>query len=147
MNIINSVEEQEKLCKRLTDDNIKISLIPTMGNLHLGHESLLKASLNDDYRIVSLFVNPLQFNDYRDYKNYPKTIEKDLKILKLHNIDCLFMPNEDDMIQKTNHDIERKLPDFANILCGKFRKSHFQGVYSIVKKLFNIIKPQKAYFW
>ena len=69
LNIINSVEEQEKLCKRLTDDNIKISLIPTMGNLHLGHESLLKASLNDDYRIVSLFVNPLQFNDYRDYNN------------------------------------------------------------------------------
>jgi len=146
LNIINSVEEQEKLCKRLTDDNIKISLIPTMGNLHLGHESLLKASVNDDYRIVSLFVNPLQFNDYKDYENYPKTIEKDLIILKSHNIDCLFMPNEEDMILKTNHDIKRKLPDFTNILCGKFRKSHFQGVYSIVKKLFNIIKPQKAYF-
>jgi len=146
LNIIYSVEEQEKLCKRLTDDNIKISLIPTMGNLHLGHQSLLKASLHDDYRIVSLFVNPLQFNNNEDYKTYPKTIEKDLKILKLHNIDCLFMPNEQDMILKTNHDIERKLPDFTNILCGKFRKSHFQGVYSIVKKLFNIINPQKAYF-
>jgi pantoate--beta-alanine ligase len=146
LNIINSVEEQEKLCKRLTDDNIKISLIPTMGNLHLGHESLFKASVNDDYRIVSLFINPLQFNDYKDYENYPKTIEKDLKVLKSHNIDCLFMPNEEDIILKTNHNIERKLPNFANILCGKFRKSHFQGVYSIVKKLFNIIKPQKAYF-
>lgn len=146
MKIINSVEEQEKLCKRLINENINISLIPTMGNLHLGHESLLKASFNDDYRVVSLFVNPLQFNNHQDYLNYPNTIEGDLKILKSYNIDCLFLPDKNDMVQKTNHDANRKLPEFANILCGKFRKSHFQGVYSIVKKLFSTIQPKKAYF-
>ncbi len=146
MKIINSVEEQEKLCKRLINENINISLIPTMGNLHLGHESLLKASFNDDYRVVSLFVNPLQFNNHQDYLNYPNTIEEDLKILKSYNIDCLFLPDKNDMVQQTNHDANRKLPEFANILCGKFRKSHFQGVYSIVKKLFSTIQPKKAYF-
>jgi pantoate--beta-alanine ligase len=146
LKIINSVEEQEKLCKRLINENINISLIPTMGNLHLGHESLLKASFNDDYRVVSLFVNPLQFNNHQDYLNYPNTIEEDLKILKSYNIDCLFLPDKNDMVQQTNHDANRKLPEFANILCGKFRKSHFQGVYSIVKKLFSTIQPKKAYF-
>ena len=146
MNIIYSVEEQEKLCKRLINENINISLIPTMGNLHLGHESLLKASFNDDYRVVSLFVNPLQFNNHQDYLNYPNTIEGDLKILKSYNIDCLFLPDKNDMVQQTNHDANRKLPEFTNILCGKFRKSHFQGVYSIVKKLFSTIQPKKAYF-
>lgn len=146
MKIINSVEEQEKLCKRLINENINISLIPTMGNLHLGHESLLKASFNDDYRVVSLFVNPLQFNNHQDYLNYPNTIEEDLKILKSYNIDCLFLPDKNDMVQQTNHDANRKLPEFTNILCGKFRKSHFQGVYSIVKKLFSTIQPKKAYF-
>lgn len=146
MKIINSVEEQEKLCKRLINENINISLIPTMGNLHLGHESLLKASFNDDYRVVSLFVNPLQFNNHQDYLNYPNTIEGDLKILKSYNIDCLFLPDKNDMVQQTNHDANRKLPEFTNILCGKFRKSHFQGVYSIVKKLFSTIQPKKAYF-
>jgi pantoate--beta-alanine ligase len=146
LKIINSVEEQEKLCKRLINENINISLIPTMGNLHLGHESLLKASFNDDYRVVSLFVNPLQFNNHQDYLNYPNTIEGDLKILKSYNIDCLFLPDKNDMVQQTNHDANRKLPEFTNILCGKFRKSHFQGVYSIVKKLFSTIQPKKAYF-
>jgi pantoate--beta-alanine ligase len=81
-----------------------------------------------------------------DYLNYPNTIEEDLKILKSYNIDCLFLPDKNDMVQQTNHDANRKLPEFANILCGKFRKSHFQGVYSIVKKLFSTIQPKKAYF-
>ena len=89
MNIINSVQEQEKLCKRLTDDNIKISLIPTMGNLHLGHESLLKASLNDDYRIVSLFVNPLQFNNYKDYEHIIINAQK--KLHEVHKLEHFCM--------------------------------------------------------
>ena len=98
MNIITSVKDQQDYCQVLVDNEKKISLIPTMGNLHLGHESLFKASADDEVRISSVFVNPLQFNDKEDYINYPKSLDRDIDILKMHNIDCLFMPDEKDII-------------------------------------------------
>jgi len=146
LKIITSVEDQEKLSKELINDNRDISLIPTMGNLHLGHESLLKSSDKDDYRVSSLFVNPLQFDDLNDYNNYPKTIEKDIKILKSYKIDCLFLPDKESIIQNISDSDHLNLPKFTDILCGKYRKNHFQGVFIIVKKLFEIIQPSKAYF-
>ena len=95
MKIITSVEDQKKLSKELINDNRNISLIPTMGNLHLGHESLLKSSTEDDYRVSSLFINPLQFDDINDYNNYPKTIEKDIEILNKLQVDYLFIPDSE----------------------------------------------------
>ena len=117
-----------------------------MGNLHLGHESLFKASLDDEIRISSVFINPLQFNDKNDYSNYPKSLDRDIEILKLHNIDCLFLPDEKDILSYRLDIRDYKLPEFSNVLCGKYRKKHFQGVFKIVKKLFEIIQPTKAYF-
>ena len=117
-----------------------------MGNLHLGHESLLKSSDKDDYRVSSLFVNPLQFDDLNDYNNYPKTIERDIEILKSYKIDCLFLPDKEDIIQNISNIDHLSLPNFTNTLCGQYRKNHFQGVFIIVKKLFEIIQPSKAYF-
>ena len=146
MKIITSVEDQEKLSKELINDNRDISLIPTMGNLHLGHESLLKSSDKDDYRVSSLFINPLQFDDLNDYNNYPKTIEKDIKILKSYKIDCLFLPDKEAILQNISNSDHLNLPKFTDTLCGQYRKNHFEGVFIIVKKLFEIIQPSKAYF-
>jgi len=146
LKIITSVEDQEKLSKELINDNRDISLIPTMGNLHLGHESLLKSSDKDDYRVSSLFINPLQFDDLNDYNNYPKTIEKDIKILKSYKIDCLFLPDKEAIIQNISNSDHLNLPKFTDTLCGQYRKNHFEGVFIIVKKLFEIIQPSKAYF-
>ena len=146
MNIITSVKDQQVYCKKLLDNQKNISLIPTMGNLHLGHESLFKASLGDEIRISSVFINPLQFNDKNDYSNYPKSLDRDIEILKLHNIDCLFLPDEKDILSYRLDIRDYKLPEFSNVLCGKYRKKHFQGVFKIVKKLFEIIQPTKAYF-
>lgn len=145
MKIINSVREQQVICQELINDKNKISLIPTMGNLHHGHESLLKASINDQYRICSIFINPLQFNDVDDYNNYPKTIDKDIETLKSYKIDYLFLPEKKDIISVVDN-FNYKLPTFVNILCGKYRDSHFLGVVQIVKKLFDIIQPSIAYF-
>ena len=145
MKIINSVREQQVICQELINDKNKISLIPTMGNLHHGHESLLKASINDQYRICSIFINPLQFNDAEDYNSYPKTIDKDIEILKSHKIDYLFLPEKNDIISTVDN-FNYQLPPFANILCGKYRDLHFLGVVQIVKKLFDIIQPSIAYF-
>ncbi len=146
MKIITSVEDQKKLSKELINDNKNISLIPTMGNLHLGHESLLKSSTEDDYRVSSLFINPLQFDDIKDYNNYPKTIEKDIEILKSYKIDCLFLPYKEGIISNVSNNERLSLPKFTDTLCGKYRKNHFQGVFIIVKKLFEIVQPSKAYF-
>ena len=146
MNIITSVKDQQDYCKVLLDNEKKISLIPTMGNLHPGHESLFKASADDEVRISSVFVNPLQFNDKEDYINYPKSLDRDIDILKIHNIDCLFLPDEKDIISSNLDAIDYNLPEFTKVLCGKYRQTHFQGVFKIVKKLFEIIQPTKAYF-
>ena len=146
MKIIDTVKEQQIICQKLIDGKNKISLIPTMGNLHHGHESLLKASMDDQYRICSIFINPLQFDDMSDYQNYPKTIDSDVALLKSHKIDYLFLPNKNDIISDIHQISNYKLPSFANVLCGKYRELHFLGVVKIVKKLFDIIQPSIAYF-
>ena len=147
MKIITSIKDQKDYCNSLSEKGEKISLIPTMGNLHKGHESLLsKPSFIKNKKIVSLFVNPLQFNNSDDYKNYPKSIDSDIKILERNKVDCLFMPSVDEMLNVTNESESFNLPEYMNILCGKYRNGHFLGVFKIVKKLFEIIRPSIAYF-
>ena len=147
MKIITSIKDQSDYCNSLIKKGEGISLIPTMGNLHKGHESLL---LNPSYmqnkKIVSLFVNPLQFNSSDDYKSYPKSINSDIKILERNNVDCLFMPLEDEILRSISESESFDLPGYMNILCGKYREGHFLGVFKIVKKLFEIIRPSVAYF-
>ena len=147
MKIITSIKDQKDYCNSLSEKGEKISLIPTMGNLHKGHESLLsKPSFIKNKKIVSLFVNPLQFNNSDDYKNYPKSIDSDIKILERNKVDCLFMPSVDEILKETNEPESFNLPEYMNILCGKYRDGHFLGVFKIVKKLFEIIRPSIAYF-
>ena len=133
-------------CISSIQDNDKISLIPTMGNLHKGHLSLINHSKNHPSKIiVSIFVNPLQFNDADDFKNYPTSLESDLNILQKQGVDYVFVPDRDEIIPLDIKYIS--LPTgFNTKLCGKFRPRHFEGVLIIVKQLINIIKPNYLFF-
>ena len=123
----------------------KITLIPTMGNLHEGHKTLIKNAPRDTFKVATIYVNPLQFNDKNDYTNYPRSEERDIKLCKDFKIDLVYAPGQD---ITTEIDIENRidLPKFSGYLCGATRKGHFQGVYTIVKYLFSIIKPDYACF-
>lgn len=147
MKIITSIEDQIGYCNSLIKEGENIALIPTMGNLHKGHESLiLEPSLIKNKKIVSLFVNPLQFNNPDDYRSYPKSIDSDITILERNGVDCLFMPSGNEMLRGINESEPIELPGYMGILCGKYRDGHFLGVFKIVKKLFEIIKPSIACF-
>ena len=124
----------------------KIALIPTMGNLHDGHLELIKqAKKFAETIIVSIFVNPIQFNSSDDLKNYPRTLEKDINILKRLDIDILFTPSEKEMYPK-KPTLTFSLPSLASELCGSSRKGHFEGVIIIIKKLFDLFKPDHVFF-
>tara|TARA_B100001094_G_scaffold55203_1_gene50743 strand:- start:6567 stop:7415 length:849 start_codon:yes stop_codon:yes gene_type:complete len=126
----------------------KIGLVPTMGSLHEGHISLIKkAKQNNDVVWVSIFVNPTQFNSSKDLINYPKDLNKDLKLIKEISKDInVFSPEEGEMY---NGKPKIKVYDFENLdkeLEGKFRKNHFNGVATIVSKLLSLFKPNNVYF-
>ena len=122
-----------------------LGFVPTMGSLHKGHISLIKRSLKECKKtIVSIFINPTQFNNKNDFKNYPRNNRKDLSILKKLKIDFLYLPKVDDI-----YDFKRKSPIILKkkdkILCAKFRKGHFEGVIDVMDRLTKKIKPQKIY--
>ena len=121
----------------------EITFIPTMGNLHDGHLSLFeRASKLKKPIFSSIFINPLQFNNKSDFINYPKTLENDISLLESQECECLFLPNESilDNIEQI------KAPDKANFLCGADRPGHFDGVLTIVNKLFDLMRPTDAVF-
>jgi len=133
----------EDAIKRELIEKKGLSLIPTMGNLHSGHLSLVKGAKEHNLKtIVTIFINPLQFGPNEDFKRYPRTIESDIK--KLEKIDCdyLFIP-EDDFAK--NLEII-KAPSISMELCGKNRPGHFDGVLTIINKIFSVILPTKAFF-
>lgn len=143
MKIIKDINKIIKYRKNLKG---RIGFVPTMGALHKGHISLVKRSLREnDITIVSIFVNPTQFNDKNDLKNYPRTIKKDIEMLKENEVDCLFLPQYN-KIYPDNYTYKVVETKISKILCGKFRPGHFDGVLTIVLKLLNIVKPDKAYF-
>lgn len=126
--------------------NSKIGLVPTMGALHQGHISLVKESLkNTDVTVVSIFVNPAQFNKAEDLEKYPRTIEADLEKLENSGCDIVFIPNTKE-IYPTQPELKIDLGEITNELEGKFRPGHFNGVGLVVSKLFNIIQPDTAFF-
>jgi len=123
-----------------------IGLVPTMGALHEGHLSLVRAARRENDRVVvSLFVNPTQFGPKEDLKNYPRNLKRDQKLLLLEKVDVLFCPSVQE-IYPDGYQTEVKVPDLAKGLCGKFRPVHFGGVATVVSKLFNLIQPTRAYF-
>lgn len=122
--------------------NKEISFIPTMGGLHKAHINLIKKSKKFKYKIlVSIFINPKQFDNSRDFNLYPRNIKKDIDILKKLNVNYLYLPSFKDIYGfKTKNKIF--LNKFSKKLCGKFRKNHFKGVLNIVNRFLEIIKPK-----
>ena len=126
--------------------NQKIGLVPTMGCIHNGHLELIKKCKKLKYfTIVSIFVNPAQFNNQKDLKKYPSQEKKDIEILKKNDVDLVFFPKTKQMYP-LGYSTYIKEINFSDILCGKYRKNHFSGVLTIVLKLFLIVKPYAAFF-
>ncbi|MDF3054927.1 MAG: pantoate-beta-alanine ligase [Gammaproteobacteria bacterium] len=125
-----------------------IAFVPTMGNLHDGHLSLVKkAQASADRTVVSLFVNPLQFGPNEDFARYPRTVEEDKKKLSNINNNLLFIPNVTDLIEEPiDSNTKVLVPNLSDVLCGASRPGHFYGVSTIVAKLFNLVQPDSAIF-
>ena len=142
MKIIKLSLELEKNLKGLED----IILIPTMGNLHEGHISLItEAKKISNNIILSIFINPIQFNSKNDLESYPRTLDNDINLLNNTDVSILFNPSEEDIYQK-NSKLSYKMPMISNELCGKSRPGHFKGVLTVIDRLFKLIKPSYAIF-
>ncbi|HWU35300.1 MAG TPA: pantoate--beta-alanine ligase [Methylovorus sp.] len=142
MDIIHSVTE---LRSRLAGEN-RISLVPTMGNLHDGHIHLVNlARQHGDCVVVSIFVNPLQFGPNEDLDNYPRTLEQDCARLQAASADVVFAPSVSEMYPSPQT-MTISAPPIADSLCGASRPGHFSGVATVVMKLFNLVQPQVAVF-
>jgi len=126
----------------------RIAFVPTMGNLHAGHGSLVgRASQLADRVIVSIFVNPLQFGPNEDFAAYPRTPQEDRRVLESLDVDLLFAPEVADIYPRGQESTARvHLPVIEDILCGAFRPGHFMGVATVVTKLLNIVQPDVAVF-
>ncbi len=137
--------EIEKEIKR-SDKHQRVGLVPTMGALHKGHLSLVQRAIKEnDVSVVSIFLNPVQFNNQNDLKTYPKTWEDDCKMLEEAGLDYLFAPTYDIMYPDDYH-YKLSEDDFSKKLCGASRPGHFDGVLTVVMKLLQIFQPEHAYF-
>ena len=126
--------------------NRKVGLVPTMGCIHDGHLELIKKCKKLSYfTVVSIFVNPAQFNNQNDLKKYPSQDKKDLEILKKYDVDLVLFPKVNQMYP-LGYSTYIKEINFSDILCGKYRKNHFSGVLTIVLKLLLIVQPYAAFF-
>jgi pantoate--beta-alanine ligase len=144
--VFKSINEWISLRKSLKGDNKSIGFVPTMGALHKGHLSLMNRSKNEaDKTLVSIFVNPTQFNDPDDLKKYPRTFEVDLKMLESIDVDYLLYPDYDE-VYNDNYRYSIHENELSKKLCGAHRPGHFDGVLSVVMKLLNISGADKAYF-
>ena len=148
LKIINKVSTFKNLIKKLHNKKNRkpIILIPTMGALHQGHLSLIeKGKKIGGYTIATIFINPIQFNDKNDLKNYPIALQDDIDKLNRLKVDYLFIPKIEDIFEK-NFQTTVTVNDLQKNLCGMHRPGHFNGVTTIVIKLFNIVKPDIAIF-
>lgn len=149
MKVINKTSDLQAIIEQFKNDGKSIGLVPTMGALHKGHLSLVKNSIsNNDITVVSIFVNPTQFNNPNDLASYPRTVDKDLELLQTIGCDVVFAPEADDIYSKNETDsrFEFDFEGLDKVMEGKFRPGHFNGVVQIVSKLFDLVHPDRAYF-
>jgi len=148
MIIAKTTEELATALKKLSLKPGKLALIPTMGNLHEGHLSLIKmAKLHTSKTITTIFVNPLQFGKNEDFNEYPRTIETDIEKLNNENCNVLFIPkNEKQMFDDKTKPKQIESGELGKELCGKIRPDHFNGVLTVVYRMFYIINPDIAIF-
>ncbi|MCI0531296.1 MAG: pantoate--beta-alanine ligase [candidate division Zixibacteria bacterium] len=146
MKLVTSVSQMQKLSQTLRRRGKKIGLVPTMGFLHEGHLSLVRiARKKSDVVVVSIFVNPTQFGPQEDFEKYPRNLAQDKKLLAREKCDILFYPSVGD-IYPENYLTYVEVKDITEVLEGAFRSGHFQGVVTVVTKLFNIVQPDVAVF-
>ncbi len=146
MKIIDNINDLKNEVKSLIGP---IGLVPTMGALHDGHKSLIdRAVKENDNVIVSIFVNPIQFGANEDLDKYPRTLEQDVKLCQNAGVKIVFAPKVDEMYGTDKNNLTLICPPYSAVdkLCGKSRVGHFDGVCSVVAKLFNLSKARKAYF-
>jgi len=144
--VIKSVESMMKLSDGFRKKGLSIGLVPTMGCLHKGHISLVKeAKKRNDIVVVSIFVNPTQFGPREDLKKYPRDMKRDLKLLSRYKVNAVFFPAAKEMYPN-GYGADVEVKRLSDKLCGASRPGHFKGVTTIVAKLFNIVRPDNAYF-
>ncbi len=146
--VINTIDKIRKQVKTLKSNNKTIGLVPTMGALHDGHASLIKKAAQEcDEVVVSIFVNPTQFGLNEDLDKYPRQLKHDIEICKVNGASLIFAPSDKEIYPENKH-LTYVVPSkyYQNKLCGLTRQGHFNGVATIVLKLFNIITPDQAFF-
>ena len=146
MKILENKRELDELLAKIRTNGTKIGLIPTMGSIHDGHLSLVENSIKENFfSITSIFVNPTQFNDLKDFKKYPQNKKQDIEKLNTVKCDAVFFPQIEELYPEG---IKRKktISKYRDILCDKFRPGHFDGVTTVVKSLFDIVTPDAAFF-
>ena len=149
MQIVSTKKELQDLVKACKTEGKTIGLVPTMGALHQGHASLVKRAVEDnDICIVSVFVNPTQFNNKEDLAKYPRNIERDAQLLSSIGADYVFAPTPEEMYSKEemNSTFDFDFAGLDRVMEGKMRPGHFNGVVQVVSKLFYLTQPDKAYF-
>ena len=151
--LFHKIEEVREEVKKWKKEGLTVGLVPTMGALHAGHLSLIqKAKETCDRVVVSDFVNPIQFGPSEDFDKYPRTLDADMELCNKEGVDIVFAPSADEMYGEgqrlSNDTLTYVCPPFfyVNTLCGKSRTGHFDGVCTVVLKLFNIVQPDFAFF-
>ncbi|MFP7477377.1 pantoate--beta-alanine ligase [Terribacillus saccharophilus] len=146
MKIISTLEALQQERKQLAKEQKSIGYVATMGFLHEGHQSLMKRSkAENDITVLSIFVNPLQFGEGEDFETYPRDAVRDQRIAEQEGVDIVFMP-EAAAMYPGNSAIKLHVSDRVDVLCGRSRPGHFDGVVTVLSKLFHLIQPDRAYF-
>lgn len=146
MKIAKTISQIRKIIIAHKKKRETVGFVPTMGSLHRGHLSLIRRARKEcGYVVVSIFLNPTQFDRQQDFHAYPRCISKDIALLKKEGVDLLFYPSVSEMY-KRNFSVWVEEKELSNSLCGLYRPGHFRGVCTVVAKLFNIVQPDIAYF-
>jgi pantoate--beta-alanine ligase len=146
MRVVRSVAEMKAVSRELRERGKRIGLVPTMGYLHEGHLSLVReCRAKSDVTVVSIFVNPAQFGPKEDLGSYPRDLERDSGMLEREGVDYIFHPEPSDMYPE-GYRTYVTMEDLEDRLCGRSRPGHFRGVCTVVLKLFNIVRPDAAFF-
>ncbi len=146
MKVFNFIVDIQRFVEEKRNEGLKIGFVPTMGALHEGHLSLInRAKKENDIVVCSVFVNPIQFNNLSDLEKYPRTPEKDIEKLEQAGCDAVFMPSAEEMYPEKVSD-HYDFGDLERVMEGACRPGHFNGVAIVVRKLFEIVTPDRAYF-
>jgi pantoate--beta-alanine ligase len=146
MKVFDTVQGIKRSIRKLKENGKSIGFVPTMGALHEGHLSLIRdCNQHNDVTVVSIFVNPTQFNQRDDYENYPRDLDGDIDILEQYGTEIVFTPSEGEIYPEVDQR-EFDFGDLDKVMEGEHRPGHFNGVAQIVSRLFDIIRPHKAYF-